>query len=216
MKKPSKREAPLRKAGKPVRAAAAPAVRRTEKKAAVRPQAKSPAARGSARGAPVLAAPSQTDVFAQAARAFHAGRFAEAKSLYEAATTGANREMAHSARLHMRMCEQRLAKEIPVLATAEEHYNYAVALMNRREFQSARKYLEQALRLSGDGDHLHYALALCLGTLGDLDGACQHLKRAIEIHPRNRAIARNDPDFAELVHRSPISELLHSAGQGRS
>jgi len=187
MKTPSKREAPAPKAGK---------------------TAKGPIA-------PVAAGLSQTELFAQAAGLFHSGRFGEAKALFEAASKGAIREMAHSARLHIRMCDQRLASAVPELATAEERYNYAVALMNRREFQAARQHLEQAVRMSSGGDHLHYALALCLGALGDLDGASQQLRRAIEIHPRNRAMARSDPDFADLVRRPPLSELL-AGGQGRS
>jgi tetratricopeptide (TPR) repeat protein len=148
-------------------------------------------------------------LFARASVLFQAGKFAEAKGLFEAASTGPSREMAHAARQRVRMCEQRIAAgSRPAPATAEEHYNYAVALMNRADFQAAREHLEQALETAGDPDHIHYSLALCLGSLGDLEGACRHLKRAIEIHPRNRAMARNDPDFAELAHRPPISELL--------
>jgi len=187
MKTPSKRGAPAPKAGK---------------------TAKGPIA-------PAAAGPSQEELFAQASGLFHSGRFGEAKALFEAASEGAIREMAHSARLHIRMCDQRLGSAIPELATAEERYNYAVALMNRREFQAARQHLEQAVRMSSGKDHLHYALALCLGALGDLDGAGQQLRRAIEIHPRNRAMARNDPDFADLVRRPPLSELL-AGGHGRS
>jgi len=187
MKTPSKRGAPAPKAGK---------------------TAKGPIA-------PAAAGPSQEELFAQASGLFHSGRFGEAKALFEAASKGAIREMAHSARLHIRMCDQRLGSAIPELATAEERYNYAVALMNRREFQAARQHLEQAVRMFSGGDHLHYALALCLGALGDLDGASQQLRRAIEIHPRNRAMARNDPDFADLVRRPPLSELL-AGGRRRS
>jgi tetratricopeptide (TPR) repeat protein len=122
--------------------------------------------------------------------------------------------MAHAARLRIRMCEQRIATAGPAPATAEEHYNYAVAFMNRADFQAARQHLERALQTAGDPDHIHYLLALCLGSLGDIDGACRHLRRAIEIHPRNRAMARSDPDFADLAHRPPISELL-TGGPGR-
>ena len=187
MKTPSKREAPALKAGK---------------------TAKGPIA-------PPAAEPSQAELFEQAAGLFRSGHFGEAKALFEAASKGAIREMAHSARLHIRMCHQRLGSATPEMATVEERYNYAVALMNRREFQAARPHLEQAVRMStSGGDHLHYALALCLGALGDLDGASQQLRRAIEIHPRNRAMARSDPDFADLVRRPPLSELL-AGGQGR-
>ncbi|MCX6635181.1 MAG: hypothetical protein NT090_08895, partial [Acidobacteria bacterium] len=105
MKTPSKREAPAPKAGKTAKGPIAPA------------------------------GPSQEELFAQASGLFHSGRFGEAKALFAAASEGAIREMAHSARLHIRMCDQRLGSVVPELATAEERYNYAVALMNRREFQ---------------------------------------------------------------------------------
>lgn len=186
MKKPSKRENPAPRAGKTAGAAAATAT----------------------------AGPSQTELFAQASALFQAGRFAEAKGLFEAASTGLSLDMAHAARQRVRMCDQRIVTGSPALATAEEHYNYAVALMNRADFKTARQHLEQALQTASDPDHIHYLLALCLGSLGDIEGACRHLKRAIEIHPRNRAMARNDPDFADLAHRPPISELLAS-GPGR-
>jgi tetratricopeptide (TPR) repeat protein len=197
MKKPTKRVQPVQKTARAAAAAAAPK-REAEKVTA-------PAA---------AVVPRQGETFAKAAELFHAGRFAEARKLFEAAAEGPSPAMAHSARVHVRMCDQRLGKAAPVLASADDHYNYAVTLMNRRDFQAARPHLEEALRITGDGDHLHYLLAVCLGWQGDLDGACRHLKRAIEIHPRNRAIARTDPDFAELVHRPGIHELLTAGKAG--
>lgn len=196
-KKPTKRDHPAPKAGKAVRTAAAPPAPEA---------AKTPAP-------PPSGGPSQAEHFAQASVLFQQGKYAEARRLFEAAAEGASREMAHSALLRVRMCEQRLKREEPVLSTAEDHYNYAIALINRHDFPPARRHLDEALRMGGEGDHLHYALALCLGHLGEIDGACQHLRRAIEIHPRNRAQARNDPDFAELLHKPQIGELL-AAGRG--
>ena len=90
--------------------------------------------------------------------------FGEAKALFEAASKGAIREMAHSARLHIRMCDQRLGSAIP------EHGDGRRALQLRRgadeppripggptAFGAGRANVDQR------GDHLHYALALCLG-----------------------------------------------------
>src|SRR5690242_20836864 len=45
-------------------------------------------------------------------------------------------------------------------------------------------------------DHVLYALALAKGLAGDIDGAHDHLKRAIDLEPRNRISARQDADFA--------------------
>ena len=44
---------------------------------------------------------------------------------------------------------------------------------------------------------------------GDLTGAHEHLKRAIEIEPRNRLHARQDTDFAHLSHQAPFEALLY-------
>lgn len=151
---------------------------------------------------------SQQQLFDEAIRAFHAREFARAKPLFEAAAQGASREMAHSARLHVRMCEHRLRNAPPVLESAEELYNFAVALINRGEFAAAEGYLLRALEQAANADHLHYAMALCRGRQGDIEGAHRHLKRAIDLEPRNRTQARADADFGDLVRRPEISALL--------
>jgi hypothetical protein len=38
--------------------------------------------------------------------------------------------------------------------------------------------------------------------------ARESLKRAIDLDPRNRVRARNDPDFAEFAHQPAIVSLL--------
>ncbi len=152
----------------------------------------------------------QSELYEQAIRAFHAGNFGSAMSLFERVATGPSREMAHSATLHVRMCAKRLVRPEVSLRTADEHYDYAVALMNERRFEQAERHLLLALAQTPKADHLFYALALCRGLCGDLQGAYVNLKRAIELQPRNRAAARNDPDFAEIGQLSPLVELLSS------
>lgn len=154
-------------------------------------------------------AEAQSELYEQAVRAFHNGSFALAKALFERVAKGPSREMAHSASLHAKMCAKRLTRPDVSLRTADEHYDYAVALMNERRFEQAERHLLLALAQTPKADHLFYALALCRGLCGDLQGAYVNLKRAIELQPRNRATARNDPDFAEIGQLSPLVELLH-------
>jgi tetratricopeptide (TPR) repeat protein len=171
---------------------------------------KAPEPRESARGrhAPPPPAPDQQRVkFEQAIALFQRGDFPAARAAFEGALAGDSREMAHAARIHMRMCEQRIARNTPQPASAEERYNFAVALINRRELGLAERHLAEALG-AADGDHLHYAMALCLGLKGDLDGAGKHLRRAIELEPRNRLAALNDPDFREFVHHPTLRQVL--------
>jgi hypothetical protein len=54
-----------------------------------------------------------------------------------------------------------------------------------------------------------YALAACQGLAGDLPGAYENLKRAIDLQPRNRLAARQDPDFAALADQPAFARLLY-------
>ncbi|PYT29363.1 MAG: hypothetical protein DMG58_16425 [Acidobacteria bacterium] len=153
-------------------------------------------------------AQAQLKSFEQAVRLFHARKFAEARELFVKASGGPNREMAHNAELHIRMCDRRLEKPVVDLKTAEEHYNYAVAMINARNLSDAQQHLEAALKLEPQADHVLYALALAKGLAGDIDGAHEHLKRAIDLEPRNRISARQDADFAAFSSQPQIQQLL--------
>jgi|GEM_PF-347626 len=180
-------------------------------RAASKPAA-APAGDAPSRGAPgalVVDARTQVGMFDQAVRLFHNGDFGAALTLFERAASGPEREMAHAANLHARMCVRRLNRPDLTLRTADEHYDYAVALINERQLEQAERHLLLAIAQTPKADHLFYALALCRGLSGDLQGAHSNLKRAIELQPRNRAAAKNDPDFAEIAQLPPLSELLY-------
>jgi len=51
-------------------------------------------------------------------------------------------------------------------------------------------------------------VALCTGLEGDVDGAHEYLKRAIELEPRNRIAARQDADFALFFDHPHMQQLL--------
>jgi tetratricopeptide (TPR) repeat protein len=151
----------------------------------------------------------QADLFEHAMKLFHAANYGAARSLFDKAAVGPVSAMAHSAQLHSAMCARRVAAREPALKTPEEHYNYAIALINEGQFAQAERHLTEAIARTPDADHIHYALALCRGLAGDLRAAYRHLRRAIEIQPRNRTAARDDPDFAGIAQLSPLFELLY-------
>jgi len=195
------------KGSKPSKAAA---VARKPTASAPKGKPKLPPDRGRPKATPPPASDpnSQRTQFDQAIERFHSRRFADAKALFERAASGLNLEIAHAARLHVRMCEQRLASSQPVPSSPDALYDVAITLINRRELAMAEDKLHQALGLQESGSHIHYAMALCRGLQGDEDGAAKHLRRAIELDPRNRAAARNDPDFADLLRSAAIRELV--------
>jgi Flp pilus assembly protein TadD len=140
---------------------------------------------------------------------FHARKFKEARDLFQEAASGPERDVAQRSRQQIAMCDRRLlqAPELD-LGTAEEHYDYGVSMINSRNIAEARTHLEKALKLSPGEEHIHYALALAQGLSGDFTSAHENLRMAIELEPRNRMIARQDADFAPLIHQSMIHALL--------
>ena len=152
----------------------------------------------------------QQKSFDAAMQAFHMRDFAKAKQLFEGSLAGPVKEIGYAARQHLLMCQQRLAKKTVKLETVDDFYNFGVSQMNKRDLDGAQSSFEKALK-QDDADYVHYALALVLGLKQDIAAAASHLKRAIEIAPRNRVAAHNDPDFAELMQHAPIRELLISS-----
>jgi tetratricopeptide (TPR) repeat protein len=158
---------------------------------------------------PVSAAETQLKRYEEAYRLFRSQNFSQAKAAFELAMEGPQRELTHNARLHVAMCERRMQTAPVEFTTAEENYNYAVARLNSREFPVARRYFETALNLMPAGDHILYGLALCCGLSGDLQGCYENLKRAIDLQPRNRLAARQDPDFNTIVQHPVFHQLLY-------
>src|SRR5438034_10176493 len=74
----------------------------------------------------------QFAAFEAAMRLFHARELDEARILFQQAATGAERDVAQRAQLHIAMCNRRLQQTTVSFGTAEEYYNYEVALINAR------------------------------------------------------------------------------------
>jgi len=165
---------------------------------------------GKANAASSSVPPAQAQLaeFEAAMKLFHQRKFQEAKSHFENAASGPERDVAQRARLHLSICERRMGQQVVELGTSEDYYNYGVALLNSRKVPEARAHLEKALEIAPNSDHIHYALSLALALSGDLSGAHDHLKRAIDLEPRNRLIARQDADFASIVNQPPFQALI--------
>jgi tetratricopeptide (TPR) repeat protein len=155
----------------------------------------------------------QLHSFDQAMKQFRALQYREARETFTQASEGPQKEVSHNARLHIIMCDRRLKAPVLDLKSVDDHYNYAIERINARDVECARQHLDTAMKLgTGDGftvDHLHYALAICASLAGDLRGAYENLKRAIEMDPKNRLAARNDSDFASVAQQPLVQQLLY-------
>src|SRR5262245_31215650 len=85
----------------------------------------------------------QMEQFESAAKLFHAKDFAGAMKLFASAANGPAREIAHTARLRVRMCEQRLAQGQPDLKDVEDVYHYAIGMISQRKLSEAEQQLRK-------------------------------------------------------------------------
>ena len=154
-------------------------------------------------------AAAQLTAFEGAMRLFHARKLGEARIMFLQASAGPGRDVAQRSQLHIAMCDRRLEHAAVSFGSAEEYYNYGVALLNLRNATEARTHLEKALTIDPAADHIHYALALAHAIAGDAAGAHDTLRRAIELDPRNRTLARQDADFAPLANQAAFRLLLY-------
>jgi tetratricopeptide (TPR) repeat protein len=109
-----------------------------------------------------------------------------------------DKEVLERARMHVKLCEQKMAKRPPAPRTLDEHYNLAIALMNEGEYDNALDHLNKALKSDPKCDYVIYALAAMNSRTGDVESALNNLQTAIALKPENRFLAQRDSDFEPL------------------
>jgi hypothetical protein len=149
-----------------------------------------------------------TEMFARAMRLFHASEYGEARALFEMCAEGPEMTVKEPARMYSRMCARRLEKAEVVLSTAEDHYTYAVSLMNVQNYRDALPHLQKAVQM-GDGAHVRYALALGVRDWwGTCLGRWRTCRGRLRWTPRRVGLARADSDFQPLLQDAVIRELV--------
>lgn len=149
-----------------------------------------------------------------AVRLFQEQKFEKAKALFEKAMAGPSAELAERARVHLATCVQRLERHTAPIRTPDDHYNVAVALINSGRLSEAEQHLNKALKLTPRSDYAYYALAAVQSLRGDVEGALENLKTAIDLEPRNRYLARNDRDFTALTEDPRFADLVYPEKNG--
>lgn len=151
---------------------------------------------------------SQMKAWEDGVRQFSLKKFSAAQAHFQEAASGPAAHIADKARSYAQICERRMGGPALELKTAEEHFTYGVERLNARDIDTARKHLDRALVLDPNAEHILFTLALCCGLGGDGHGACENLKRAIAIEPRNKVLARQDPEFLVLAQQMPDLRAL--------
>ena len=137
-------------------------------------------------------------------------QFAAAQARFTEAASGPAAHIADKARSYAQICARKTNGGQVDLRTADDHFNYGVERLNARDMDAARHHLDRALALEPNGEHILFTLALCCGLSGDSAAACENLKRAISLEPKNRILARQDPEFNALAQQLPALRAILS------
>jgi tetratricopeptide (TPR) repeat protein len=154
------------------------------------------------------AAELQLKSYEHAVRLFAQRRLDEARDRFLESAKGPAAHISDKARSYIQVCERRTAGVESRNLSAEDHFNHGVERLNARDVEQARVHFGRALTQQPDADHILYTMALCCGLSGDGNGACENLKRAIHLEPRNRILARQDPEFLALASQFPALRSL--------
>jgi tetratricopeptide (TPR) repeat protein len=157
----------------------------------------------------------QLKAYEDALKHFQQQKFHRAKEMLAKVLEGPSRELCDRAQVHVRICEQRIARMPAANAkTPEDHYTQGVALMNLGRWDEAREHLDRARKGAPKADHIVYAMAALDCLTGEAESAMENLKLAIQLRPENRYHARNDEDFAFLQEDPRFTELLYPEREG--
>lgn len=144
-----------------------------------------------------------------ALRAIQDRKFDRAKGLLQKVIDGPSTELADRAAVHLKLCQQQAARASTAFKTPEEHYDFAVSLMNQGKYDDARSHLEKILKQNPKADYALYGLALLDCMTNRVEDSLRHLDEAIRLNPALRFQARNDSDFQNLADDPRFTELLY-------
>ena len=143
-------------------------------------------------------------------RAMQEHKFDKAKPLFQKVLTGPSKELIDRATVHLNICNQHLERPASSqFKTPEEHFDYAVSLMNVGNYVSAREHLDKLLKQSPKADYVVYGLAALECLTGHVEDSLRHLDEALRLNPQLRFQARNDSDFQNLTEDPRFTELLY-------
>ena len=144
-------------------------------------------------------------------RALQEHKFDKAKPLFQKILAGGNKELGDRAAVHLNICNQHLERTAAAtqFKTIEEHFDYAVSLMNVGDYITAREHIEKLVKQSPKTDFVIYGLAALDCLTGHVEDSLKHLDEALRLNAALRYQARNDSDFHNLAEDPRFTELLY-------
>jgi len=143
-------------------------------------------------------------------RAMQEHKFEKAKPHFQKVLAGPTKELCDRATVHLNICNQHLERSTATqFKTPEEHFDFAVSLMNVGDYVTAREHLEKLLKQNSKADYVIYGLAALECLTGRVEESLRHLDEALRLNAQLRFQARNDSDFQNLAEDPRFTELLY-------
>jgi tetratricopeptide (TPR) repeat protein len=120
------------------------------------------------------------------------------------------RELHERAQVFLRVCERELAAAAAEPRTSEERIVAATVALNAGDYTRTLRLLDEVLRDDPKSDHAEYMSAVVLCATGNREQALDRLRRAIELNPDNRNLARQDSDLDGLHALDGFRQLLQT------
>ncbi len=156
--------------------------------------------------------PAQAQILADyeaAVRLMQEGKFEKARSSFEKLLAAGAGNLSDRIRMYISASTTQLSRAKASFASHEEHYDYAVSLLNDGHYEDAREQFQEILKHKADADYAFYGLAVLASMTGDSHTCLEHLTEAIRRNPRNRIQARSDSDFQDMADDPRFTELLY-------
>ncbi len=142
-------------------------------------------------------------------RALQERKFEKAKGHLQKALSGPNKSLVDRAQVHILTCDKHLGTPTLQFKSTEEHYDYAVSLINTGDYVTAREHLDKLLKQNPKAEYVLYGLAALDCLTGHVEESLKTLNEAIQVKPALRFQARNDTDFQNLAEDPRFTELLY-------
>src|SRR5947209_19186721 len=143
-------------------------------------------------------------------RAMQEHKFDKAKPHFQKVLGGPSKELTDRATVHLSICNQHLERSTATqFKTPEEHFDYAVSLMNVGDYVTAREHLDKLLKQNAKADFVIYGLAALDCLTGHIEDSLRRLDEALRLNAQLRFQARNDYDFQNLDEDPRFTELLY-------
>ena len=137
------------------------------------------------------------------------GKYERALAAFEKMLPTAPAELVERCKMYVNTCQRQMDKNKLSFLTPEEHYDYAVSMLNTGYYEEAREQFNSILAAHPNSDYAFYGLALLDSITGRTQDCLGNLARAIKLNPRNRLQARADNDFQSMVDDPRFTELLY-------